>query len=125
MRKVREILRLRHDCVRPLREIAVSCAVGPASVRQALARPFQETFEIGISMWEHVDDLSSGQSGQVVLHSANLVEQPQGVERREHCAQAVPNGVRDGLRRKQSRARCRWCMIPLSDSAPSLVLRPV
>jgi transposase len=38
MRKVREILRLRHDCGRPLREIAVSCAVGPATVSDYLAR---------------------------------------------------------------------------------------
>lgn len=38
MRKVREILRLRYECGRPLREIAVSCAVGAATVSEYLAR---------------------------------------------------------------------------------------
>ena len=38
MRKVREILRLRLECGRTMREIAVSCAVGPATVSDYLAR---------------------------------------------------------------------------------------
>jgi transposase len=38
MRKVREILRLRYECGRALREIAVSCSIGAATVSDYLAR---------------------------------------------------------------------------------------
>ncbi len=127
---VRFGLKPRHDARPDLFERVLSRTPVPCGLRcltmSGAGVPFapsgsealEEEIEIGISTGKHVDDLSSSQSGQVVLHGANFVEQTQGVERREDCAQAVLHRVRDGLRGEQSRARRRRRVIALPDPRP-------
>src|SRR5690606_27308943 len=47
---------------------------------QAFARLFR-TIEIGVAMWKHVNAFARGESSQVVLDGANLIEQSERVER--------------------------------------------
>jgi hypothetical protein len=66
MRKVREILRLRYECGRALREIAVSCSVGAATVSDYLARAEAAglTWPQAVSMSDAEANRGSGQSAR-------------------------------------------------------------
>ena len=65
----------------------------------------QESVEVGIALRHRMDRRARGQTGQVMLNCANLVQQPERVHRAEHGAQSILHRNRDRVRRQQPSAR--------------------
>src|SRR6266545_6579336 len=75
-------------------------------------------------MWEHMHDFAGREPGEVVLDGANLVEEPERIERGEHGSKPILHRLRDRRRREQTRTWRLRRVIPLAHArADALLLR--
>ena len=71
MRKIREVLRLRHECQRSHRQIAASCDISPASVGEYLKRAQAAGLE-----WGETRELSEEQVEARLFRQVGFNEPP-------------------------------------------------